>query len=358
LTVPGHVRLAILGLVFMVAGAGPAAGQTQPAQPTYPSLRIGGFTDFLYYATDAETANPSSGFDEGQLVLHYTSALSEHASFFGEVSMTPGDAGFKIEVERAIMKFDVNDYAKFSFGRYHTPINWWNTAFHHGLWLQTTVRRPEMIQFGSKFLPVHFVGALAQGVVSGGGLNLAYDVGLGNGRAETISRAGDAGDINNHRAWLVNAYVRPDRFYPLILGGAVYRDKVSESGDPAVREWIASAYAVWTRETPELIGEIAFVNHKADGMSESFSSRAYYVQGAYRLPWWGNRLKPYARFEEMIVADSDPVFAGVVPYLRRYTAGIRTDVLGFAAFKTEVRRERGEGVDYVNSVYEQVSVAF
>ena len=85
---------------------------------------------------------------------------------------SPAAPGFNAEVERMILRFDHSDRLKVSFGRYHTPINYWNTAFHHGQWLQTTITRPEMIQFGGRFLPVHFVGALVEGGVPGGGLNL------------------------------------------------------------------------------------------------------------------------------------------------------------------------------------------
>src|SRR4029077_8829892 len=134
-------------------------------------------------------------------------------SFFGEMSFTarqdagqgtPPATGFNAEVERAIIRFDQSDYLKVSFGRYHTPINYWNTAFHHGAWLQTTISRPEMTQFGGSFLPVHFVGSLVEGAVPAGGLNFNYNVGIGNGRGQVISRDGDFGDVNNNRAWLVN----------------------------------------------------------------------------------------------------------------------------------------------------------
>lgn len=72
-----------------------------------------------------------------------------------------------------------------------------------------------MTQFGSSFIPVHFVGALFEGLVPAGHLNLNYNVGIGNGRGQIISRAGDAGDINNNRAWLTNIYIKPDALYGL-----------------------------------------------------------------------------------------------------------------------------------------------
>ena len=53
------------------------------------------------------------------------------------------------------------------------------------------------MQFGGRFIPVHFVGALVEGVAPSGGWNINYQAGIGNGRGNVISRAGDAGDNND-----------------------------------------------------------------------------------------------------------------------------------------------------------------
>ena len=139
----------------------------------------------------------------------------------------PPATGFNAEVERAIIRFDQSDELKVSFGRYHTPINWWNTAFHHGQWLQTTISRPEMVQFGGRFIPVHFVGALVEGVVPSGGWNINYQAGIGNGRGSVISRAGDAGDNNDVPALLVNVFTKPDRLFGLQVGASAYSDRIT-----------------------------------------------------------------------------------------------------------------------------------
>src|SRR5438876_473254 len=224
-----------------------------------PSLKIAGFSDFNFSGSDQK--GTKSGFTEGQFVLHLNSNLTQKVSFMGELSLTartdagggmPPVTGFNAEVERSIIRFEHNDYLKVSFGRYHTPINYWNTAFHHGQWLQTTVARPEMTQFGGRFIPVHFVGGLIEGAAGAGGLNVNYNLGIGNGRGSVISRGGDAGDINNHRAWLVNMFVRPDKLYGLQVGGSAYRDKVSTAGRD-FGEWISSAHVAWNRETPKVI---------------------------------------------------------------------------------------------------------
>ena len=100
--------------------------------------------------------------------------------------------GFNIELERLIIRYDLNDYFKVSFGRYHTPINYWNTAYHHGAWLQTShqpagddaVRR----QFHSGPLRRHVGGRRGAGGCAWSELTPA--IGLSAGRGAPPARAG------------------------------------------------------------------------------------------------------------------------------------------------------------------------
>jgi hypothetical protein len=227
---------------------------------------------------------------------------------------------------------------KVSFGRYHTPINYWNTAYHHGQWLQTTIARPEMIQFGGRFLPVHFIGGLVEGSVPAGGWNVNYKAGVGNGRASVISRGGDAGDGNGDRAWLANVFAKPDRVFGLEFGGSLYGDSVTLADTREFHEKIVSGYVVWNKEEPELIAEIAGVRHRAAASSDDDAtwSRAYYVQAAYRLPRFKRLLKPYYRLEHIGIAGGDAMFA-TVPQLDSSTIGLRYDASLFAAIKGEYR---------------------
>jgi hypothetical protein len=331
----------------------------------HPSLDIAGFSDFTFSATDQSGVR--SGFSAGQFILHLNSKLSSKVSFMGEMSLTaradagtgsPAAAGFNAEVERSIIRFEHNDRFKVSFGRYHTPINYWNTAFHHGQWLQTTVSRPEMTQFGGKFIPVHFLGALVEGATPAGGMNFNYNVGVGNGRGSVISRGGDAGDNNNARAWLVNMFVRPDRFYGLQVGGSAYLDRVTTGGQE-YREWITSTHFVWSRETPEIIAEFANVRHENLTVSApQTNSQAYYIQAAYRLPFLDKRWKPYYRFDYIHVPSSDTMFQPI-SNLAGSTTGIRYDITNFAAIKFEYRNQRrAPGQPRINGGFIQTSFAF
>jgi hypothetical protein len=258
-----------------------------------------------------------------------------------------------------IVRFDQSDRLKVSVGRYHTPINYWNTAFHHGQWLQTTITRPEMIRFGSQFLPVHFVGGLVEGAVPAGGWNLNYKAGLGNGRSKVTSRAGDAGDSNDDLAWLGAVFVKPDRAYGLELGASVYGDAVTIDGvGEAFDEQIVAGYVVWHKETPEVLAEFAGVRHRDPTTSNVTWSSAYYVQVAYRLPREDAPWKPYYRFEH-VGKDEDDRALAAVPELDMSTLGLRYDLSDFAALKGEYRTwRRSSAGDRLHGSFMQLSFTF
>jgi hypothetical protein len=341
-----------------------AAAPAENPELSHPALQLAGFTDVNFSASGEKGRR--SGFQEGQFILHVTSALSSKVSYFGEVSFTaradaglgsPPANGFNMEVERSIIRYDRDDRLKVSFGRYHTPINYWNTAYHHGSWLHTTIARPEMAKFGGSFLPVHFVGALTEGTLPAGGLRLTYNAGIGNGRGETLTRGGDFGDVNNNRAWLVNGFLRPDRLNGYQFGASVYRDKLNLAEGIASDEWIEAFHAVREKENPEVLVEFANVTHRPAGSRNSFHSQAGYLQVAYRVPSLEQKLKPYFRYEHARISRADPVFRKVNG-LSAFTAGIRYDVSSFSALKFEYQSVDRPGVPRSNGGVAQTSFTF
>ena len=298
----------------------------------YPSLQIRGFADADFSAADQK--GTTSGFDLGQFDLHLASALSQKISYFAEITVNAHPQDYTIEMERSFIRYDYNDFFKISFGRFHTPIGYWNTAFHHGAWLQTTIDRPFMVRVGGTFTPLHFVGALAEGNIPSGGLGLGYNVGIGNGRGSNIARPGDAGDINNNRAWVARLFARPGKTYGVEVGGSIYRDKITLPTSD-FREWIATAYLVWTKGAPEFLAEFDNVNHRSIATNAVANSDAMYAQFGYRLPWFEKTVKPYYRFEYTHMPLSEQVFT-YQPQVESLV-GLRYDISSFAAFKSEYR---------------------
>jgi len=331
-------------------------GEIRDTERRFPSLQIRGFGDVDFSATDKKGS--VSGFNLGQFVLHLASPLSEKVSYFGEVSFTAQPTGYDLSVERTIIRYDYNDYFKLSFGKYHTPIGYWNAAFHHGAWLQTTIARPEMIQFGGSFIPTHFVGIEAEGNIPSGGLGLGYNVGLGNGRSSLLSKSGDSGDSNDNRSWVANVYSRPARFYGLQVGASVYRDKLTPQPGKNFEEWITSADIVWTKEKPEFLAEYANVHHRDVVTANTWDSQAFYVQLAYRLPWQQSKWKPYYRYEYIHKPEDDPTLLNVLD-LSGSTLGVRYDITNYAAFKGEYRNSRhGVNEPRVNGAFFQTAFTF
>jgi len=274
---------------------------------------------------------------------------------FGELSITGRDSGYSLEVERAILRYEVNDAVKFSVGRYHTPVSYWNTAFHHGLWLQGSVARPEAVKFGSRFLPIHFVGAMVEGRFPDS--PVTYLLGVGNGRADNIARAGDAGDSNGTRAVVASASLQPSELLGARVGGSVYIDDVPAESGPDTDERIVSAHAVWERGALDIIGEYLRVRHEPGGGGAATSSDAAFIHAGVRLPGRLSTLTPYVRWERMDIANGDVVFDGVVSDYDAILGGVRYDFSELAALKIEYRSEKLDGGEAWGSVFIQASFA-
>ena len=330
----------------------PAVGLSGQAAE-YPLVRAMGFGDFNYLVTELDE---QEGFRMGQMVGHVIADLDDRFTFFGEVSLTGEDNGYSVEVERALVRYDFADEFKVSAGRFHTPVGYWNTAFHHGSWLQTSVARPEMIKFGSRFIPTHFVGLIVEGALPGSPLGLGYSVGIGNGRGSNIARAGDAGDVNNRRAWVARVRSRPISIVGLELGATFHSDRMLAPDLSEANERIYALHAALDRDAPEILAEYAHVTHDpVIGTGDFPGSDAYYVQFGYRLSGALRSVKPYARVEQVVVPSGDDVFAPLALNYDGVVVGARYDPGVFLALRLEYRYEQFEGVPSTNSLYAQAS---
>ena len=326
------MRSPLLGLLLLISVQG-VAGQTPQAQA--PFLQAFLFGDALFMLQDA--AGPD-GFKLGQMVAHGNASLSERVVFFGEISISARASGYVLAMERAIVRYEFNDRFKLSGGRYHTPISYWNTEYHHGLWLQGSVARPEAIKFGSRYIPVHFVGAMLEGNLQAAPIH--YSVGIGNGRTEGLAGAGDAGDVNGNRAFVASASVRPRDLFGFRVGGAVYVDRISSGGVEFADEVITSAHVVWDRGRVDASAEFIHVSHEEILSGASGGSPSFYVHVGYRLTGAARYFTPYARYENMDIDEGDAVFATVLSDYEAYVVGLRYDFDSLAALKAEYRNER------------------
>lgn len=321
---------------IILAATTPTAlwAQDQGAADSQPEFHVMGFGDISYISRDG---TDEDGFAIGQAVAHLSAVLSPSFGVFGEFSATARNSEYSVEVERLIVKYEFSDLYKVSAGRYHTPIGYWNSAFHHGSWLQTTVARPEMVKFGSQVMPIHFVGILLEGNIPSGNLGLNYKAGYGNGRHSNIARAGDAGDVNGDKAWMLQLSARSRQYQGLDVGIGFYADEIELPAAAPIDEKTVSAYFAWTREDPEFLVEYLHSEH--DNGTVSGETTAWYAQFAYRLTDEWRHWKPYTRVERIDVDDSDPLLGPLGIDYDAAILGARWDFNSYAALKAEYRNE-------------------
>jgi hypothetical protein len=319
----------------------------------YPRFVVMGFGDVSYISSEPDDPE---GFAIGQAVAHLSAQLDDSFGVFGEFSLTAHDDEYTIEAERMFVKYEFSDLFKLSAGRYHTPIGYWNSAFHHGAWLQTTVSRPEMAKFGSRIMPIHFVGTLIEGSVWRQGLGLSYMAGFGNGRHEIISRAGDTGEVDGESAWTVQVNVAPEDIRGLKAGIGFYTDRITPEDNQDIDETISSAYVVWADESPEILIEYLWATHELTADSSvKGDTTAWYAQFAYRLGGKWRDWKPYLRFEDDDIDDSDPLLGGQGLDYQGGILGVRWDFNRYAALKAEYRNEEFADMGRENNFRLQVS---
>ena len=103
-----------------------------------PKVRVGAFGDFSLLLADNWQHREVQ---LGEFVVHSNALISQTLSTFVEVGFQPAGTP-SVHVHRLLFRWETSDSWRLTAGRYHLPLTWWNSTFHHGVWLQTTVDRP------------------------------------------------------------------------------------------------------------------------------------------------------------------------------------------------------------------------
>ncbi len=306
-------------------------------------LRIRGFGDISLHG-DTQKGDKTS-FSLGQLDLFVTSDVSEKFKFLGEIVFEAGpnnfygvvggqENSFGVDIERYLLQYSYNDYLNLSAGRGHTAIGYYNTAYHHSTWLQTTTGRPFLFDFEDHggILPIHMVGVTASGLVPSGRLGLHYVAEVGNGResrnAFVDEPVQNEVDDETHKAFNLALFARPEAIPGLQTGFSVYRDVLVPAHIPRIGETILAAHAILIRPKYEWLNEALLDRHALLGTSAAFNTPGFYTQISKQFAAY----RPYFRYQYVNVADNEPVFPDVA--LRHGPAlGLRWDTSESVALK-------------------------
>ncbi|MBI5746055.1 MAG: hypothetical protein HZA13_03525 [Nitrospirae bacterium] len=272
------------------------------------------------------------------------------------------EGGSIVDLERMILRYSFSDALQINMGRFHTPMGFWNTSFHHGVQLQTTINRPEFLLFEDDggILPVHTVGLYLSGRTRRDPLIAEYGVMVGNGPRVTsedeesnLISPNNVTDNTMGKSVAFNVTLSSPLVEGLKLGaqGHIARIESDSSFVPVngisavdVDQTIIGASIIYSTGNIDLMGEYFSIKDKDNiGSAGSNTSNAYYGLISYTI---ADRWIPYLLHENMSVkSDKDPYFIALGSTdVRKTTLGLRYNLSYRSSLKAEWRDvDRADG---------------
>jgi hypothetical protein len=339
-----------------------------------------GFIDLggrWYSRTDPNSSNAANGFNEKAIDFYLTPELGQRIRSLMEIALETSEYGQSpgIDFERLQVGYVVSDSLTIWLGRFHTPFGYWNTAFHHGPQIQTSIQRPKFLGFEDTYgmMPAHTVGVWGSGREAVGDGHITYDVSVGNSpRIVTGGGPGGGGQVdmnllgsNNHDvSTLLNlGYEFGGALDGLKLGVHAMRWRTTDDLSPpdTTNVRFVGAYGVYTENDWEVLSEYyKFNDTNVSAGGTNHQSWAAYAQVGHAF----GRFTPYVRWEAALTDPADNYFGNLAAPIgasyRRDTGGIRYDLMSNTALKFEGNRTEylDRGLNSYNEYRFQVAVRF
>jgi hypothetical protein len=329
------------------AAAGESAEHEHARRPTdagaglfQPPIVLRGFADVGGGYTSE--SGRKKGFVDGSLDFYLTPRLSENVKSVIELVFEHDiDGVLSADLERLQIGYTWNDAASVWLGRFHSPLGYWNTEYHHGSELQTSVLRPQMIAFEDQggVVPAHTVGVWGTGAVRVGAGKATYDLIVGNSPSISDGEL-DPNNVGSNRfAWASGfnfGYLFGGNAEGLKVGVDGYHAQVSSTSTPAIvtRMNILGAYAATEGDLWELNAEYYYwYNQDVSGGTGNYRSWGGFAQLGRHFGNW----TPYVRVEQGIFNQKDNYFA-LLDGGRSYSLqalGLRYELTSTSALKFE-----------------------
>jgi hypothetical protein len=328
--------------------------------------------------TDPTSSNAANGFNEKAIDFYLTPQLGQRIRSLMEIAIETSEYGQSvgIDMERLQVGYVWSDALTVWIGRIHTPYGYWNTAFHHGPWIQTSAQRPKFLAFEDTYglMPAHTVGIWATGRQSLGAGHITYDATVGNSpRILTNGGVPGTGQVdmnllgsNNHdMSTLVNlGYEFGGPLDGLKFGLDAMRWRTTDDVQPlsnTTNVRFVGAYGVYTENDWEVLSEYyKFFDTNVSAGGSNHRSWAAYAQVGHAF----GKFTPYVRWETALLDQSDNFFGNLAPAIgssyRRDVGGLRYDLTSNTALKFEYNSTvyLDRGLDSYNEYRFQVAVRF
>jgi hypothetical protein len=369
--------------------------EQHPDSDDFMGVPLHGFSSVQFALDDQKKAIRRRGYAHGfqldNVVLYLAPDLGDRVRFLTEIVLEPGfdDQAIGIDTERLQIGYVFDNHLTATAGRFHTPLGYHITAFHHGAHMMTAVEKPEYLQFEDHkgVLPVHTTGLWLTGQTLLGASRLGYMAWFGNGDTLSSDGAVTALDMNmfhdDNRDWTLGARLNLSiggALEGLVVGASAMTQRIDYAPDPVAtpainvkvpfrsRLRVGALHVVYDGHGVEWANEIhAFDNTTSfdDGVTpnRTVKSWAGYSQLAY---WIGGVFAPYVRVERADFDQQDGFFAAQTNGLgyTKVAAGARFNVSEKLAVKVEGSRKEIDGESAtvtggnINVIRTQVAVRF
>ncbi len=361
---PYNRYLARLCLLLMGTIALSASG---PAS----AFEFHGFADVSYQHDihDNDVAENNGAFTLGPIDLYVAESLGPRLDVLLEALIESGG----VDVERLQIGYLFSDSLKAYAGRFHTALGYWNTAFHHGTFLYTTMQRPFFLRFEDDggALPTHTVGLLLTGrrfLPSG---EFSYSAVVGNGSSVTVENGANIldpnteEDPNRNKAVGVRAAFAPTALHGWALGAGAFKSHIINTNvlvtpTPAltidVDQTILTADLTNAQGPWEVLADYYVVRNRDKLTGDTSTNHLYYLQVAREL---AGLVTPYARHEQLSLDESDSYWSPFgLADKRIETVGARVRVGDQSVLKFEGRFITDDGNDSHQEYGAQWAFAF
>lgn len=346
-------------------------------------VQLHGFAD-VGFALNNNT-NPTTrlkGFNVGSFDIFLTPQFSDNVKSLVELAFGVSKNGStEADLERVQIGYTYSDMATVWAGRIHTPYGYWNTGFHHGVQMQSSIMRPHFLEFEDHggILPAHMVGIWATGKIKAGNGRLTYDAYVGNGpRIEVVDpglptqapgslNPNMAGDDNHSAMVGLNVgYEFSGNLDGLRLAGHWFKGDVADnSASPISNQTgvnMMGGATVYLSDDLEVLGEYYRFNNKdKSGITGSHKSWASFLQVGKNF----TNTTPFVRFEKAVLNQQDNYFSmqeGGQSYTRQ-ALGLKYNVNPKASLKFELLHsyfgaDVGRTAYSYNSLFGQYAIRF
>jgi len=339
--------------------------------PHLPEMKVRGFGDVRYIAanqnlavinstTPGVTTLPyqagSNTFELGIMDMFITSQITKQFSYLTEMGYEAdwADNNEGVDLERAQLSWTPSNKFSLNIGRSHAMLGYYNTAFHHGTWFQTTIDRPHFFEFEDTGgpLPIHNVGLEAMGKVPHSSkLGLEWFGEVGNGKQTYSLQSGvtPANVLADHtgKSTNIGMYARPQKIDGLQFGFNWYQaalvpvvallpgygtaNFVFPNAVDYYRQNIYMAHVVYITSKNEFMVEDGEMRDLPRGSSKPLYTSGGYAQYSRLI---ANSWRPYFRYQWQNPNFNDPNTAWVGRWVGP-NVGVRYDLNTFIGLKFE-----------------------